>query len=397
MPLYKPGCLEPKRPSGAPQSRDQKLALRDPHLSREPRDRLPRSLLTGRHDPSGDFSNREPKHPAGQSKKGMRNPHFAPVHSTMDITRQICRLRDTPPGHPISTTYYIDPSWLRDESLARTHALNHPRRIQYLAPAKERAVAMALERPSHVLTGLSALAIYGLKHFVDGCDTTMQGNVEKNLPASATSPYVQRKPDSRWPRPIWVVVYRGQGLPISSPATAVVDAILHLRAEIHLWKVQKTPGFSDVEVRVIQLIDMCRRYLGIPTADILKAAKCRLARKWISRMCALSSEKADSPKETEMRLFCAPICKELGVELAEQVEISNGYRPITTFDLAIVDLKIAIMYDGAHHLDRGQRDKDSLINVECAARGWTVLRFTAGTLGEMDRLLRFVVKERSKI
>lgn len=319
------------------------------------------------------------------------------MYSAMDITHRTNGLRDHGPGHLISDRHYLDSRSLLDTSLARTLSLDHPRRIQYLAPAKERAVAMALERPGHVLTGLSALAIYGLDYLVDGCDTTMQGNVERNLPATETSPHLQRRSSLKVPQPSWVVVHAGETLLVSPPAHAVVDAILHLRTELHAWKVLQIPGRSDVEVRVIQLIDMCRRYLGITTADILKAAKGRLAKKWIARMCRLSSDKADSPKETEMRLFCTPICRDLGVELTEQVEIFNNYRLITTFDLAIVDLKIAIMYDGVHHLDRGQRDKDSLINIECAAQGWAVFRFTAGTIKELNRLLRLVVTEKAKV
>lgn len=327
----------------------------------------------------------------------MRNPHFPAQfirpHNSMDVTHRARGLSVHGPGRPISSTHFLSHQCLRSEGLARSQARVHPRGIEYRASASARAVAMAREHPGHVLTGLSALALFGLDFFADGCDTTMHGPVERTVHATAWTPYIQRKPDARSPRDVWSVRFQGEELLVSTPPDSLIDALLHLRNHIHTWHVLTVPGLSAVEVRAVQLVDMCRRYLGIQVADIKDAARGRISRKWVGEICRRSSEKADSPKETEMRLLCANICEALGVALTEQYAVGGGPRPVTTFDLAVVDLKIAIMYDGEHHLDREQRDRDALINLECSRRGWTVLRFTAGTMREVTRLLPLLIKE----
>lgn len=86
----------------------------------------------------------------------------------------------------------------------------------------------------------------------------------------------------------------------------------------------------------------------------------------------------------------APLCSKLrsaGLVFTEQVPLFDGDRLITTFDLALADLKIALMYDGEHHLSRSQRDKDFGISLECQLQGWTVIRVSAGTLETLPMVL----------
>ncbi|MCD1028542.1 hypothetical protein JBM71_00015, partial [Staphylococcus aureus] len=60
-----------------------------------------------------------------------------------------------------------------------------------------------------------------------------------------------------------------------------------------------------------------------------------------------------------------------GYTVEEQVPFIVNGRIVTVFDLAIPELKIAIMYDGAHHLEWKQRKKDSSITIKMTAAGWT--------------------------
>ncbi|MDK8626581.1 hypothetical protein QP951_09370, partial [Corynebacterium appendicis] len=67
----------------------------------------------------------------------------------------------------------------------------------------------------------------------------------------------------------------------------------------------------------------------------------------------------------------------------------DGYT--TTRDLT---LKIGIMYDGEHHLQRKQRDRDSRINVESSLQGWVIIRVTAGTLASSASYLKRMIEMR---
>lgn len=314
------------------------------------------------------------------------NIYRQPLHlyDTMDVSGLISEpLFKDSRGAPVSQSYRTDHRFLRPEQLAIHQSADNPLRITYHAPAHLRAVAMAIEHPGHIVCGLSALSVFGLRFFADSCDTTLFWKVHKTIPPTQFTPLILREPDAAW----WDVTFRNVPLRISPPHLALVHAIMHLRAGRHRWSVFPVPGFDPLEIRIIQLIDAARRHLGLILSEFFNACRTRLNRAWIERLAAFTSNKADSPKETEMRLICQAICDELGLTLAEQVPVMNGDRWVTTFDLAIDKLRIGIMYDGDHHLQRSQRDKDSRINLECAALDWQVLRVTAGTLHEVRHYL----------
>lgn len=293
-------------------------------------------------------------------------------------------------GLRVTPTYCIDPRLGRPRELVVKQAREHPNRIAYHAPAIARAVAMALERPKHVICGLSALAVYGLRFFADQCDTTLEGPVRRKVAASASTPHVSHRTEVE----PWTVHFYGIPLAVSPPADALVTAIRQIRSGLHSWAVIDVPGLTPVEIRCIQVLDMTRRHLGLRLEDLFLAAHGKLNRRWLARLCGLSSKFADSPKETEMRLLCTHACDTL--ELVEQFALIDGSRTITRFDLALPDLKIALMYDGEHHLDRQQRDTDSRINIECAVRGWLVIRVTAKTLPLLPRYLEEAVASRRR-
>lgn len=294
-------------------------------------------------------------------------------------------------GVAVTQKYWVSHEHARPNALALSQALQHPRGLVYLAPATTRAVATILERPNHSVCGLSALALYGLSFFADACDTTLNGPVPKIVAASEFSPYIARSNGG----PTWTVFVGKLAVKVSPPALAVVEAMRHIRSGVHSWDVQPVEGLKPADVRCIQLLDMVRRYLGVRFEELFEAARGKLSKRWLAFICGLSSPLADSPKESEMRLICAQVCKEFGLELEDQFPLFDGTRPITTFDLAIPALKIAIMYDGEHHLQRDQRDKDSRINIECTLRGWLVIRVAAGTLGELAGYLTEAIAERS--
>lgn len=294
-------------------------------------------------------------------------------------------------GIVVTPNFWVDHETARPKALATTQALSHPRRIIYRAPATARAVAMVLERPNHSISGLSALAVYGLTFFADACDTTLTGPVPKIITASAMSPRVARGNGS----PTWTVLIGDVAIKVSPPGLAVIEAMRHIRSGVHSWPVQPVTGLKPVDIRCIQLLDMARRHLGLRFEELFDAARGKVSNRWIAFICGHSSPLADSPKETEMRLICAQVCRKFQLELEDQYPLFDGSHPLTQFDLAIPALKIAIMYDGEHHLQRDQRDKDSRINIECSLQGWLVIRVTAGTLGKLSGYLAEAIAMRS--
>lgn len=313
------------------------------------------------------------------------------LRNNMDVaTRHMHTLRDDGIGTQISQGHYLAELAMRPQELAFKESACHPRDIIYRAPADARAVAMALERPRHSICGLSALAAYGLRFFADCCDTTLHGPVRCAVEATQFTPRITRARRTAG----WIVFFQEQCLAISEPSHAVVEALLDIRAEQHAWPVPQIPGFGPIEIRAIQLLDAVRRHLGMRIEQIQAAARHRIGKRWLNKVIGNSSEQADSPKETEMRLMCARICNELGIELAEQVPLIVDRKIVTVFDLAVPELKIGIMYDGEHHLQRNQRDRDSRINVESTLQGWVVIRVAAGTLLKSADYLRRLVESK---
>ncbi len=294
--------------------------------------------------------------------------------------------------HRVSAQRYVRAEDMREPWVVNMEASCHPRGIGYYAPAAARAVVHAVERPGSVVAGFSALALYGLPFLVEGADTTLLARVAKKTAATATTPALQRirRGDST---PV-LATHRGVSIQVSPPAIAVADALRQIKQREHQWATSPVSGLNDTEVMSIQLIDCARRFLGVVLVDLREAAQGQLNARWLKKLLPLTSAKADSPMETELRLLVSVIVAKYGLELQEQVVLYDGNRIVTTFDLAISDLKIAVMYDGRHHMDFQQRKKDSLINITSSLHGWTVIRCYSETREKcLEVLEQLILKE----
>ena len=100
--------------------------------------------------------------------------------------------------------------------------------------------------------------------------------------------------------------------------------------------------------------------------------------------------RAGSPRETWLRL----IIEDSPLPMPDlQVEISDSASShIVTADLAYREEKVALHYDGEHHLDREQRDWDSNVTARLFDEGWLDLRITAGMLRDPQTLLRRIAE-----
>lgn len=301
------------------------------------------------------------------------NVHISPLGSHPELV-------------PVSQSFGIRPDQLRDRTLAELDAPFHHQQLCYLIPQAHRAVAFALDYPDLTLTGFGALALYGLPFLGDGCDTALVDKAAaRTLKAAPRQPQVFRRGLQKQEK--WKVSYQGKELSIASPPVATVHALKDLRSETCGWPVVACGGLSPSLIRAVQLIDATRRHLAIDPLHVLAASYNRLSLPWITEALIHSSALADSPKETEMRLITKTLADKHGLILEEQVPVTENGRIITRFDLALFDpfsgLKFGLMYDGIHHWEYQQRQKDAQINIEVTMHGWIALRFSSAALSTM--------------
>lgn len=341
-----------------------------------------------------------------------RRKRPAARYNTMCIDRFVHgQLNEIGEGVQVSPSFWARGFPQRPPELVRHGALHHPRGIAHPAPAALRTLALSLDYPRCTVSGLSSLALLGLPFFADACDTSLNGRAAHGQDAEFGFFTKRRKACEQW-----LLTWRGLTVQSSSMNDALVEAIQDIRDGAHSWHV---PGWAaDPELfRAVSLIDACRRHLGLDPSHLPELSRGKINRRWLLKAIGLSSHLADSPKETEMRLMChalfneprlavpgegqawsigrlAPIISTLGISYAEQVPLFRGDRLITVFDIAFPEIKVGVMYDGEHHLERSQRDKDSAIGVECAVEEWLVLRFSAGTLQTLPWALTHVLAAR---
>ncbi|PAT07686.1 hypothetical protein CKJ82_08470 [Corynebacterium hadale] len=291
-------------------------------------------------------------------------------------------------GEPINREFSLPATMLREPNLVAHAARHHPRGIAYPVPATDRAVAHALSHPGTTVTGMGALALYGLPFFADACDTVLVGpGIRKNRPATQYTPALWRLKLRE--HEAWTVMCAGQPISVAAPPLAAVHALLSIRRRESAWHTFDASALT----RAVQLIDATRRFLNLTPESIRISASLRLDRRWLSQVLGASSALADSPKETEMRLLATPVAQKHGLTLAEQVVIRNRWgKRVTDLDLALMEPKIGLMYDGAHHWDKQQRTLDSLIQIELVAQGWQVLRFAEGTLARLPESVEEVLR-----
>lgn len=293
----------------------------------------------------------------------------------------------------LSQERYVREAQCRSVWLIDRDANAHPRNIAYQAPAAARAVAHAVEHPGCIVGAFAALALHGLPFLVDAADTTLYCTTDRTKLGNEISPTVLRMP-----RPLGKVCtlrHRGVAFRAFAPAEALVQALQHIRKGMHRWNVVHIDGLEPVDVMAIQLIDSCRRFLEVRPEQIKEAAARRLSRRWLERVLLLSSALADSPKETELRLLLSSVVRKYGYTLQEQVPLYYDGVIVTTFDFAIPALKIGAMYDGAHHWEYAQRQKDAAINLKATRLGWTVPRCSSTTMFELVDLICDLIRQKA--
>lgn len=300
-----------------------------------------------------------------------------------------------PPGMASVNGRFVVPRFvLRASAVVLRDSLRHPRRVSYPVPAEYRAAAFALAHPGATVSGFGALALYGLPYLADAHDVVLiSPKVRKKELGGQFSPTLTRQPLG--PGETWHVVCRDEPIRVVAPAVAAAQALRLIRVGECSWPVV-APADEEVFVRAVQLVDACRRFLGIAPEAIAAASKGRVDNRWLASVLKASSALADSPKETEMRLLAGKVARDYGLELREQVEFFNRGELVTRADLAFPEPRVALYYDGANHDDPGRRIKDTRIDLYLTSIAWQPLRYATNMLGGMPKHLAVVLEERGR-
>lgn len=176
----------------------------------------------------------------------------------------------------------------------------------------------------------------------------------------------------RWPAAPEAV--RIEGMSVTTPGRTAIDLARQF----------------DSEVRAVAALDsMCRT--GRATPDEIAETAFRMAgQTGVRRVLGLLpavDPKAESPKETEMRLVLQRT--ELP-PLESQVPVFDERgRVVSRLDLGNRKWKVGLHYDGEEHLKRERRDQDSVATARLAALGWDAPRITQGMLRNPTMLIGF--------
>ena len=295
--------------------------------------------------------------------------------------------------HRVSRHHVVPRNVLRPPGLAVYTARYHPRRLRYDADACTRVVAHLIERPRAVAAQFSAAALLGITDFADSADTALLGPFNRRITDDVTVPSVRREAADL---PTWTLRLGERTLRTTPPMLTLAHCLRAVLDSEHAWSTPAGLPPHPATIRGVQLIDRFRREFGLTADHIAEALHGLIAQRTLTRLLALSDAGADSPPETVMRLVAREAAPHL--EWCPQVPVYTdgsvgapgtrdpGRTLLTVLDLAATACRRFLYYDGDHHLDRSQRDRDSAILAQLTVWNWTGLRVTAGMLADVRHL-----------
>ncbi len=310
-----------------------------------------------------------------------------------------------------------------------------------------RSRAYHLANPKGIASHFSALALSGLRYFVNQQPTTFftTGNCNtltfteptftvtpstgpaltgqhqaETVPSPDSLLLLRTKRIQPAPEMLWVPDKELPSLqalrPIAACAT-IIAALEHKREHLNRWWVPTIEGIHATTIRQIQVLDATRRFLA-PTMTLKQAKKEThglVDWRLFKRIWTQSNHRSDSPQETILRLIVEQQLQTLSrctkFVAIPQVELQVAGRRMTSLDLLVVEKgselwrqlqhtrifelygneelwarsrHVGLQYDGEHHLMRQQRDFDITADVRCAEYAVKVQRVTSAMLAEQD-------------
>lgn len=162
------------------------------------------------------------------------------------------------------------------------------------------------------------------------------------------------------------------GVPVTCPARTWLDlaAVLDLEdlvAAADYFICSQSRSFGPKKDALCSLGDLLEQVHSTPGARGIRKARQAL------ELCRVG---ADSAPETRLRLAIG----RLGLPepaLRYVVQDATGWE-LAWPDVAFPDFKVAVNYDGRHHLEERQRESDIRRDESIAAIGWASVTVTAG-------------------
>ncbi|GAA4783006.1 hypothetical protein FRX94_04170 [Corynebacterium canis] len=263
----------------------------------------------------------------------------------------------------------------------------HPQRLGFAAPIMLRARAHFTQTPNVIIGGWAAAAYAGLKYWVDDAHITV--HVASNFQRSHSVFDATRRrlrPGTR----VWTPDQELPGMQVVAPEYALVDCLIDLQRDRHSWWVYQVPNLANWEVRAIQLIDALRACTTLNFQLVRDIARNIFSARQLKKLLKLSRTGAQSPPETVLRLIAEQLRQHLEVQIPiydSGALVDDGTPLLTVLDSGWPDIRVGLFYDGAHHLQRSQRDYDAKVLIRLRELGWEPLRITHGLLQKPRELI----------
>ncbi|MDT7565984.1 MAG: hypothetical protein QOG76_4608 [Pseudonocardiales bacterium] len=147
-------------------------------------------------------------------------------------------------------------------------------------------------------------------------------------------------------------------------------------------------------VEAVVAVDALARHGGFAPSELLGrraqepgARGCRR----LDEVVRLADPRAESPPETRLRVA---LVRAGFPRPSVQHEIADEFGfPLARVDLAYLDARLAIEYDGAVHFDSDRAERDRRRDADLAGQGWETVRLTRYDVGE-GRLQTLVLLSR---
>lgn len=257
--------------------------------------------------------------------------------------------------------------------------------------------------PTFIVSGWAAAPFHGLLYWADSAAVLLLAEGRSNgsdrtetAKGSPLSPAIRPLPpgfdlerDTIAPDPL---------CPQMRVVTAPVALAQCLRSVLsgkHGWPVVEVDGLTDRQVRAVQLIDAFAQCSTVTWNQLEDAATGLISRRQLRRLSRLVAAGAESPRETELRLMVRDLLP-AGHRWETQVEVSygeerswRGTRDRTTFfDIGCRSLRIGLYYDGKHHDEEGQVEKDFEQLQDLTDGEWIVVRVNRTLMKNRPKLMR---------
>jgi len=162
------------------------------------------------------------------------------------------------------------------------------------------------------------------------------------------------------------------GVPVTSPARTWLDlaAVLDLEdlvAAADYFICTQSRSFGPKKEALCSPGDLAEQVRSAPGARGIRKARQAL------ELCRVG---ADSAPETQLRLAIGRL--RLPEPTLRYVVQDPRGRELAWPDVAFPDFKVAVNYDGRHHLEERQRESDIRRDESIAAIGWASVTVTAG-------------------